>query len=225
MRGQVHAVFRIVGVFAHLLTQTEIGDFDFAAARSASQENVRRFQIEVYHGWFDAVVQVAKSTDGLHHHRARFFLRDQLVLFQEEVDVVAFDVFQHRAESTSEGTSGHVSGEVRATLRISVDLEDIEETNDPRVIQCFQNVTFAQGVSRTIDQRPIHHQGKLLDVIRFLLFFPFFVQLMNFHRHVPLFFQAEGLDGRERAERVRVRMAFTLCTSLKPPLPIRLSRR
>ena len=48
------------------------------------------------------------------------------MLFQEEIDVVAFDVFQHRAESTRERKRDQTEKEVQSILRICVDLEDIE---------------------------------------------------------------------------------------------------
>lgn len=40
----------------------------------------------------------------------------------------------------------------------------------------------------------------VLDVVRFLLFFPVFVQLMDFDGDVSLFFQTEGLGTTKPAE-------------------------
>ena len=98
LRCQVHAMFRIVGVFAHLLAQTEIGYFDFAAARAGAEKNVGRFQIEMNHRWFDTSIEITECADSLHHHRPRFLLGNQFMLLEEEVDIVAFDVFENRAE-------------------------------------------------------------------------------------------------------------------------------
>ena len=145
LRRQVHAMFRIVGVFAHLLTETEICYFDFTAARAGAQKNVGRFQIEMNHRWFDTSIEITECTDSLHHHGPSFLLGNQFMLLEEEVDIVAFDVLENSAEP---GRRRALKGATRrAYLRVRIDFEDVVQTNDARMIERFENVTFAQCVS------------------------------------------------------------------------------
>ena len=55
-------------------------------------------EVKVYNGWFD-LVEVLERVKGLEQDGASLPLRDALLLFQEEVQVVAIHVLQHRAES------------------------------------------------------------------------------------------------------------------------------
>ena len=90
----------------------------------------------------------------------------------------------------------------RDSTRFSYESVSISKTSYNRTIRGWSNV-FRMSHSRRacLDDREINMTTKrdktLLDVIRFLFFFPFFIQLMDLHRHVPLFFQAEGLEGEE----------------------------
>lgn len=132
-------MFRIIGIFAHLFTQTEIGDFDLSTTCPRAQEDIRRFQVEMNHRRFDTRIEIPKGTDSLHHHRTSFFLWNDFVLFQEEIDVVALDVFQNRAESMDEQTSiakkirrGSLTNQYRFRTRRTIE----QSEDDPMFSEC-----------------------------------------------------------------------------------------
>ncbi len=126
LRRQVHAVVRVVVVLVHLLAQAEVGDLDLAAALARAQQNIARLQVVVDDGRADVDVQIAQSAHRLHDNRARLLLRYGLVLLEEEVEIVALAVLEHRAE------------------RVGVDFEHVEELDNARMVQGLVDVVLAQ---------------------------------------------------------------------------------
>ena len=81
-------------------------------------------------------------------------------LFEIEVEVVSITVLEHGAE------------------RVCVDLEDVEEGDNPRVLKVLVDVIFSERV---------------LDVVGLLVVLPVLVQLMNLASHVTLLLGIETL--------------------------------
>lgn len=74
-------------------------------------------------------VEVLESRDDLHDDGARLALRYRLVLLQIEVEVMAVAVLEDR------------------TKRVGIDLEDVVEFHDTRMVERLVDVVFPQGVS------------------------------------------------------------------------------
>jgi len=132
-----------------LLRQTEVGEFNFTGG-TRLEEYVRRLQIVMDD---PALAQIFQSADDLHDNAARLLLRNLLVLLEIEIQIVAVAVFQHRAE------------------RVIVDGEQIEEANDPWMIQPLMDVLLPH---------------RMLHVVGLLILFPFLVDLVDLARDVAV---------------------------------------
>ena len=85
-------------------------------------------------------------------------------LFEIEVEVVSITVLEHGAE------------------RVCVDLEDVEEGDNPRVLKVLVDVVFSERV---------------LDVVGFFVVFPVLVQLVDLACDVALLLGIETLVNLE----------------------------
>ena len=82
-----------------------------------------------------------------------FPFADNLVLFQIEIQIVSVAIFENGAE------------------RVGVNLENVKQPHDSRMVQLFVNIVLPKSV---------------LDIIGFFIVLPVFVQLMDLTSHVPL---------------------------------------
>ena len=64
---------------------------------------------------------------------------------------------------------------------VGVDLEDVEEPDDPRMLKVLVDVVLTQRV---------------LDVVGLFVVLPLLAQLVDLARHVPLLFHVESLKAR-----------------------------
>ena len=119
----------------------------------------------------------------------------------------------------------------RVMCRPSYESVSISNTSNRRTIRGWSNVLRISHSRRAClrTEDPSNEQRSIamdsLDIVGFLLLFPFLVQLVNLHGHVALFFQTECLKDEDALRARTVPPRRTLCTSLKPPLPMRLSNR
>ena len=90
-------------------------------------------------------------------------------LLQVEVQIVAITVFEDSAEG------------------VGIDLEDVEELDDSRVLEVLVDVVLAQRV---------------LDVVGLLVVLPLLAQLVDLASNVALLLHVEGLE-EEVVRRVR----------------------
>ena len=90
---------------------------------------------------------------------SRFPLANDLVLLEVKVQVVSVAVLEHRAE------------------RVGVNLEDVKEADNPRMVQLFVDVVLSKGV---------------LDVVGLLVVLPVLVQLVDLAGHVALLLEVKG---------------------------------
>lgn len=118
----------IVVLLVHHLRQSKVGDLDLSANVAFGQQNVARLQVVVNDRRLD-FVEVLESRDDLHDDGARLALRYRLVLLQIEVEVMAVAVLEDR------------------TKRVGIDLEDVVEFHDTRMVERLVDVVFPQGVS------------------------------------------------------------------------------
>jgi hypothetical protein len=87
-----------------------------------------------------------------------FPFADNLVLFQIEIEIVAVAVLEDGAE------------------RVGVNLENVKQPHDSRMVQLLVNIVLPESV---------------LDIIGLLVVLPVFVQLMDLASHVPLLLQMQ----------------------------------
>lgn len=68
-----------------------------------------------------------------------------------------------------------------STEGVGIDLEDVEELDDPRVLEVLVDVVLAQRV---------------LDVVGLLVILPLLAQLVDLAGHVPLLFHVKSLKQK-----------------------------